>query len=34
MKVKDYFFNLGQFHLGNGQNVRFWKDKWLENFTL
>jgi hypothetical protein len=34
MKVKDYFFNLGQFHIGNGQNVRFWEDKWLENFTL
>jgi hypothetical protein len=34
MKVKDFFLNLGQFHLGNGQNVRFWKDKWLGNFTL
>jgi hypothetical protein len=25
MKVKDSFLNLGQFHLDNGQNVRFGK---------
>jgi hypothetical protein len=34
MKVNNSFLNLDQFHLGNGHNVRFWEDKWLENFTL
>jgi hypothetical protein len=33
-KVKESFLHLGQFHLGNGQDVRFWEDKWLGNFTL
>jgi hypothetical protein len=34
MKVKNSFLNLGHFQLGNGQNVRFWEDRWLGNSTL
>jgi len=34
MKVKDKFLNLGSFQLNNGENISFWKDKWLDNFTL
>jgi hypothetical protein len=34
MKVKEYFLNLGLFQLCNGKNVRFWKDKWVKNFSL
>jgi hypothetical protein len=34
MKVKDYFFNLDHFQLGNGQSVRFWEDRWLRNSSL
>ena len=34
MKVKDKFLNLGSFQLNNGENIRFWKYKWLGNFTL
>ena len=34
MKVKDKFLNLGSFQLNNGENIRFWEDKWLGNFTL
>jgi hypothetical protein len=33
-KVKDSFLNLSRFQLSNGQNVRFWEDKWLDNRTL
>jgi len=34
MKVKDKFLNLASFQLNNGENIRFWEDKWLGNFTL
>jgi hypothetical protein len=34
MKVKDTFLDLRRFQLNNGANIRFWEDKWLENFTL
>ena len=34
MKVKDKFLNLGSFQLNNGENIRFWEDKWLGKFTL
>jgi hypothetical protein len=27
IKMNDSFLNLGRFQLGNGQNVKFWKDK-------
>jgi hypothetical protein len=31
MKFKESFLDLGRFQLGNGQDVRFWEDRWLEN---
>jgi hypothetical protein len=31
VKVKDTFLNLGSFTLRNGDQIRFWEDKWLEN---
>ena len=31
MKVKDTFLNLGTFVLKNGEQIRFWEDKWLGN---
>jgi hypothetical protein len=34
MRVDDSFLSLGHFKLNNGGNIRFWKDKWLGNFTL
>jgi hypothetical protein len=34
MKVKEVFLNLGRFQVSNGQNVRFWEDKWLGNYSL
>ena len=30
MKVKNKFVNLGSFEIGNGSQVRFWKDRWLD----
>ena len=34
MKVNEQFLNYGGFHVNNGHDVRFWKNKWLRNFTL
>jgi hypothetical protein len=34
MKVKESFLSLGHLRLNNGENIRFWEDKWLRNFTL
>src|SRR5437016_2709890 len=29
MKVKQEFFSLGRFNLGDGLQVRFWEDTWI-----
>jgi hypothetical protein len=34
MRVKESFLKLGHFKLNNGENIRFWEDKWIENATL
>jgi hypothetical protein len=34
MKVKDIFFANGIFRVNNGQDTRFWEDKWLGDFSL
>jgi hypothetical protein len=34
MRVKESFLSLGHFKLNNGENIRFWKDKWMGNVTL
>ena len=34
MKVKDTFLNHGSFHLNDGNQIRFWEDKWIGNHTL
>ena len=34
MKVKDEFFDRGSFHLGNGEQTRFWEDTWLGDKPL
>jgi hypothetical protein len=34
MRVKESFLSFGNFHLHNGENIRFWKDKWIRNNTL
>jgi hypothetical protein len=34
MRVKESFLNLGRFQLCNGQNIRFWEDRWLKIFTI
>ena len=34
MKVKDTFLNHGSFHLNDGNQKRFWEDKWIGNHTL
>ena len=34
MKVKDTFLSYGSFHLNDGNQIRFWEDKWLGNHTL
>jgi hypothetical protein len=34
MKVKESFLSLGHFTLNNGDNIRFWEDKWLGTTTL
>jgi hypothetical protein len=31
MNIKDQFLRLGHFQVGDGQNTRFWQDKWLTN---
>ena len=34
MKVKDDFFNRGSFQLGNGDQIRFWEDRWIDHNSL
>jgi hypothetical protein len=34
IRVKNPFVSLGHFKLNNGENIIFWKDKWLGNATL
>jgi hypothetical protein len=34
MKIKDCFLSFGTFHLNNGENTRFWEDKWIGNRPL
>src|SRR5438132_310263 len=34
MGVKNDFLRIGRFNLGNGSQVRFWKDTWLGSRTL
>ncbi len=34
MKVKSSFLNMGSWFINNGEQVRFWEDKWLGNSSL
>ena len=34
MGVKDQFFSLGKFKLGDGSQIRFWEDTWLGRHRL
>lgn len=34
IKIKDRFLDFSTFKINNGSQTRFWKDKWLENFSL
>jgi hypothetical protein len=34
MKVKADFFDRGSFEVGNGEQTRFWEDKWLGDKPL
>ena len=34
MKVKDFFLNFGSFQLNDGNQIRFWEDKWIDSHTL
>lgn len=34
MEVKDKFFRLGTFKLGQGTQIRFWEDTWLGKWPL
>jgi hypothetical protein len=34
MKVKEEFFNMGSFMVGNSEDTRFWEDVWLGNLSL
>ena len=34
MSVKEVFLRLGQFHLGDGSQIRFWEDTWLRGKYL
>jgi hypothetical protein len=34
IKVKDEFLSLGKFKLGDGSQVRFWKDAWITPHPL
>ena len=33
-KSGDTFLNYGSFHLNDGNQIRFWEDKWIGNHTL
>jgi hypothetical protein len=34
MKAKDHFLEFSTFNIHNGEQIRFWEDNWLGNFTL
>jgi hypothetical protein len=34
MKVKEEFLSLGKFDLGDGSQVRFWEDSWIQSRPL
>jgi len=34
MKVKDFFLTFGSFQLNDGNQIRFWEDKWIGSHTL
>jgi hypothetical protein len=34
MKAKEAFLVYGSFRLNNGKQIRFWKDKWLGNYSF
>jgi hypothetical protein len=34
MNVKEDFFNMGNFNINDGRQVRFWKDAWLGTAPL
>jgi hypothetical protein len=34
MRVKEPFLSLGHMKLNNDENIHFWEDRWLGNFTL
>jgi hypothetical protein len=34
MKAKDHFLESSTFNIHNGEQIRFWVDKWFGNFTL
>jgi hypothetical protein len=34
IKVKEDFFDRGSFEVGNGENTRFWEDKWIGDKPL
>jgi hypothetical protein len=34
MKVKDLFLNMGTLLVNNGEQVRFWEDKWIGNLSF
>jgi hypothetical protein len=34
IKFKESLLSLGTFHLNNGENIRFWEDKWIVNACL
>ena len=34
MSVKEDFFARGTFVLGNGEQIRFWEDRWLNHNSL
>jgi hypothetical protein len=34
MNIKDQFIKWGHFQVGDGQNTKFWRDKWLTSRPL
>jgi hypothetical protein len=34
MNIKDQFLSMGNFKLQDGNQIRFWEDKWLGDNTL